>query len=78
MAASGGQHLEALHGECDRNVRKRSLRPASRRAMARREAPGIHSKFDLLRQHQGIIDLDSEIADGAFDFRMSKKKLYRP
>jgi hypothetical protein len=41
---------------------------------ARRRRP---SKFDLLRQRQGIVYFDSEVTDGALDFRMSEKQLDR-
>src|SRR5208282_5413414 len=39
--------------------------------------PGRPSELDLLRQSQGIIDLDPEIPDGALDLRVSEKQLNR-
>ena len=34
------------------------------------------SHLGLLRQRQGIIDLDAEVPDGAFQFAMSQQQLY--
>jgi hypothetical protein len=34
------------------------------------------SKLNLLRDAEGVIDLDTEIADGAFELRMSEEELY--
>ncbi len=35
-------------------------------------------RFDLLRNLDGVIDFDAEVADGAFDLGMSKQKLDCP
>jgi hypothetical protein len=43
---------------------------------ARREARR-HSELDLLRQRQGVIDFDPEIADSALDLCMSEQQLDR-
>src|ERR1700738_560395 len=37
--------------------------------------PGI-SDVDLFSYREGIIDLDSEVPDGAFDFGVAKQELY--
>jgi len=34
------------------------------------------SKHNLLGDAEGVVDLDAEIADGAFELRMSEEKLY--
>ncbi len=34
-----------------------------------------HSDIDLLRDLDGIIDIDTEISNGALDLRMSKQEL---
>jgi hypothetical protein len=34
------------------------------------------SKLNLLGDAEGVVDLDAEIADGAFEPRMSEEKLY--
>ena len=38
--------------------------------------PCCRSELDLLRQGQGIIDLDPEVTDGAFDLRMAEQQLH--
>jgi hypothetical protein len=32
----------------------------------------------LFRNREGIIDLDAEVSDGAFDFGVAKQELHRP
>jgi hypothetical protein len=44
---------------------------------ARRLCPGT-SDVDLLRDLNGVVDLDTEVADGALDFGMSEQQLDRP
>src|SRR5271166_7000016 len=34
------------------------------------------SELNLLRDAEGVVDLDAEIADGAFELRMSEERLY--
>ena len=34
------------------------------------------SELNLLRDAEGVVDLDAEIADGAFELRMSDEKRY--
>jgi hypothetical protein len=36
------------------------------------------SDIDLFRYRQGIIYLDAEVSDGAFDFCVAKQELHRP
>ena len=33
------------------------------------------SEFDLLGKREGILDLDAEVLDGAFDLRMTEQEL---
>ena len=37
---------------------------------------GTATTVDLLRDLDGVIDLDAEVANGALDLRMSEQKLY--
>jgi hypothetical protein len=39
--------------------------------------PGI-SDVDLFSYREGIIDLDAEVSDGAFDFDVAKQELHGP
>jgi hypothetical protein len=39
--------------------------------------PGTSSKVGLLRQDQGVIDLNTEIADRAFELRVAEEQLAR-
>jgi hypothetical protein len=40
--------------------------------------PQAWSKVSLLGQDQGVINLDTELSDGAFELRMAEKKLAGP
>jgi hypothetical protein len=35
-----------------------------------------NSKLNQLGEAEGVVDLDAEIADGAFELRMSEEELY--
>jgi hypothetical protein len=39
--------------------------------------PG-NSDIDLFRYGQGVIDLDAEVSDGAFDLGVTEQELHRP
>jgi hypothetical protein len=36
------------------------------------------SDVDLFRYREGIVDLNAEVSDGAFDFGVAKQKLHGP
>src|SRR5271166_747180 len=72
-ARSSGQPRRSAKG---RQYALRERRPAGTFA-THRARPGRPSELDLLRQSQGIIDLDPEIPDGALDLRVSEKQLNR-
>jgi len=59
-----------------------NLRPAvgiGLRGPAETEEPRGHlSELDLLRNAEGVVDLDAEIANGAFELRMSEEELNGP
>jgi hypothetical protein len=64
---------------------KSPLSPRKRRENRHHEAMGIagslppgRTNFDLLRDGQGIIDIDAQIVDGAINFCVAKKQLADP
>lgn len=49
-----------------------------RRATRAAESPFLTLHLRLFRQLQGVIDIDSQIPDGAFELGMSEKQLNSP
>ena len=74
-----GKGVEGGRSLCYSPIAHRADSGNNSPAGAQRTARGRcrRSEFNLLRQCQGIIDLDAEVADRALDFRISEKKLDR-